>query len=74
MDGVGWSHGHSYRSRKTGTDAEADVVESTISNRPSSFGKFITPRLEGEESADAMVESSMGLGRKKVQDASAGSI
>ena len=61
-------------SRKTGTNAEADVVESTTSNRPSSSGKFMATRLEGEERANAMVDSSMGLGRKKVHDASAGSI
>jgi hypothetical protein len=49
-------------------------VESAVSNRPSSFGKFTTARQEGKDSAEARVDSRMGLGRKKVQDASSGSI
>jgi hypothetical protein len=43
----------------TGINAEADVMESAVSNRPSSFGKFTAPRLEGKDSAEARIDSSV---------------
>jgi hypothetical protein len=74
VERVGGTNNQPWRRCKTGINAESDVVESAVSNRPSSFGKFTPSRHEGKDSAEARIESRMGLGRKKVQDASSGSI
>jgi hypothetical protein len=51
VERVGGTNNQPGRRCKTGIDAEADVVESAVSNRPSSFGKFTTSRQEVKDSA-----------------------